>query len=115
MSYVDRMCIRLFSPCLAVLAVAGLIAWLFARLGSLPMFGQAFGSGLPFLVWAAGLLLMGAVAAVQGYRLWRWMQGRASACFVCTCMLGAEREGRWGIYRKCLGCGKNHSASNAAR
>lgn len=48
--------------------------------------------------------------AIQGIRLWRWRLGKTDDCFVCGCLLGREREGRWGLYRKCLGCGKSHSA-----
>jgi hypothetical protein len=46
---------------------------------------------------------------VQFARLLLWQRGHADSCYVCGCLLGRERQGRWGAYRRCLGCSKNHS------
>ncbi len=57
----------------------------------------------PALAIAASVIL-GFVATV---RLWRWDQGRAPLVCECGGLLGRERPGRFGAYRKCLACSRN--------
>lgn len=115
MAHVDRMIFRLSLPCVAAIAIAGLLAWVAegfstwpAALGGRPLWPDA-----PALIVAAGIVVALLVLAVQSWRVWRWHNGHGLVCFVCSCLLGGERKGRWGDYRKCLGCGKNHSTARA--
>lgn len=112
MSYVDRMCFRMMAPCLMPLVVSIPVAYIVATLLGLSaaLGGPASQSDVSFLVSIAGGALSVMLFATQGIRLWRWRLGKTDDCFVCGCLLGREREGRWGLYRKCLGCGKSHSA-----
>jgi hypothetical protein len=63
-------------------------------------------SWVPLAVFSIGLLF----ALHTGYRTWRWSEGLDLACD-CGGMLGSVRDGIRGRsdYRKCLGCGRNHS------
>jgi len=51
-----------------------------------------------------------AFAVVHGawvsYRLWQAERGEGLLC-ECGGLLGAEREGRYGLYRRCLACSRN--------
>jgi len=111
MSYVSRMCARLLVPSVVPLLVALVVALIARALSDLPV---ALG-GAPAWPELPGDLVMVGVGAsalyylLQMMRLLRWRQGRADACYVCSCLLSYERQGRWGAYRRCLGCGKNHS------
>jgi len=62
--------------------------------------------------WAAlAVFGIGLLFALQaGYQAWRWADGLDLACD-CGGMLGSTRDGIRGQsdYRKCLGCGRNHS------
>lgn len=49
-------------------------------------------------------VIFGLVATV---RLWRWDQGRSLLVCECGGLLGRERPGRFGAYRKCLACNRN--------
>ena len=82
----------------------------------------------PWPAWAAGsavtltslagyalLLLAAALVGVASLRLLRWKSGAAPNCFVCGCMLQAERESHHGISRRCTGCGKIHARSGLIR
>ncbi len=60
------------------------------------------GSALLFLASASAFLF-------QTARFWMWTRGRGPDCPSCGCLLGIERVGRWGPYRSCYQCGKNHS------
>lgn len=111
MSYVDRMCCRMMVGCLMPIGFAILAAYVASTLLALPasLGRQAKPSDIPLLIGLVGAGLSFLLFALQGVRLWRWRLGKTDDCFVCGCLLGHEREGRWGLYRKCLGCGKNHS------
>jgi hypothetical protein len=111
MSYVDRMCWRMLGASLVPLALGGLVAWPLPTLLDLPrrLGGQPLFPDLPFQVAMFGAGISLALLLYQAARLWRWRQGKGTSCYVCGCLLGRERDGRYGPYRKCLGCGKNHS------
>jgi len=103
--------------------------WMVVRL-CLPAIGFACGALIVELVaqnfsghamlaeLAAGLTLIGAVlllatagaVMVAVIRYWRWERGDSIDCVRCGGLLGIERSGRWGPYRKCLACGRNESA-----
>lgn len=61
--------------------------------------------------WASlGVFLISLImAALAGYRAWRWAEGRWSTCD-CGGILGRVRDGIRGRsdYRKCFGCGRSH-------
>jgi hypothetical protein len=111
MSYVDRMCFRMLVWCLVPLVASIPLAYALATLLALPatLGGQPLSSDLPFLIGITIASLSLVVFGIQCIRLWRWRLGKTNDCFVCGCLLGSERDGRWGPYRRCLGCGKNHS------
>lgn len=111
MSYVSRMCARLLAPSVTPLLVAAPIAVVTSTLSNLPVAlgGRPVWPTLPGDILVAGGMASGIYYLVQLARLVRWRRGSADSCYVCTCLLGRERQGRWGAYRRCLGCGKNHS------
>lgn len=57
----------------------------------------------PALAIAASLIF-GLIATL---RLWRWDQGRSQMVCECGGLLGRERLGRFGAYRKCLACNRS--------
>lgn len=111
MSYVSRMCARLLLPSAAPLLASLLLAVIAQAVSN-----ESIASGaapawpsLPDHLVALGAGSSTVYYLIQLVRLWRWRKGFADSCYVCTCLLGRERQGRWGQYRRCLGCGKNHS------
>jgi hypothetical protein len=106
----------MFAPCLVVALVSCLLAW-FASALWVPsrLVGQFLGPDLPFFIAVGGSLLSLAALVVNGLRLHQWQKGKGIDCFVCGCLLGRERSGRWGSYRKCMGCGRNHSLVRLSR
>lgn len=111
MAYQTKMVLRLAAPAVMVFAVGMVMAFSVDTVTSLPVLTNrppavpdigdlvALGSGF------TALLIYG----FQMFRYWRWTLGEGDVCFVCACLLGRERDGRYGPYRKCLGCGKNHA------
>jgi len=102
MTRLDRMRLKIFVPSVAV--------FLFA--GALSLISSMF-AGTPFLVELARPLdLAGACVLLLGvglvgyafYQLWQWDNGTALLCAHCDGLLGWERLGRYGIYRRCLAC-----------
>jgi hypothetical protein len=57
----------------------------------------------------AGSAIAFVICVVQVVRHWRWTRDEGGLCYVRSCLLGRERQGRLGPYWKCLGCGKNHA------
>ena len=58
----------------------------------------------PRILFVAGLLL----ATYRAYRVWQASNGVGLMCN-CGGPLGGEIDGRYGAYRKCMGCGRNVS------
>lgn len=112
MSYVSRMYARLLLPSLLPLAAAGLIATVAYTLSQLPtrLGGAPLWPGVPDTLIDAGAAASVLVYVFQLVRLVRWHRGRDATCYVCSCLLGRERIGRRGLYRRCLGCGQSHTA-----
>jgi hypothetical protein len=111
MSNVDKMCLRLlvicFLPMIAAVPIAMAVSAFtdaFVRMGALPM-----PPDLPWLITLLAAAVCVALFAVQAARIWRWKEGRSPSCPTCGCLLGGIKEGRWGPYRKCLGCRGNHA------
>ena len=114
MSYITKMCLRMMGWCLLPIFFAALVAWPMSAVLELPIAtgGQPVLPDLPWLVVSTGAAITLVLLVYQSIRVWCWERGRGDGCFVCGCLLGRERSRRWGPYRKCLGCGKNHSLQN---
>lgn len=107
------MTFRVFAPAgIAVFAAIGL-AFAGSGLSDQPML-RGVTTEWGVLVWVAFAAAFG-LALHAAFRLWRWERGRALECQDCECLLGRERDGRHGPYRKCLGCGKNVARNKYAR
>jgi hypothetical protein len=111
MSYVSRMCARLLVPSVVPLLASLLAAVVAKTLLDVPvsMGGAPVWPELPGTLVALGVGASALCYLVQFARLLLWQRGHADSCYVCGCLLGRERQGRWGAYRRCLGCSKNHS------
>jgi hypothetical protein len=111
MSFERRMYLRLATPCLLVVLATILFAWVTSTLSTIPavLGASAMWPDLPFYVCFTGALVFAVMSGIQFLRLWQREQGKAEVCLVCSCLLGAERRGRFGPYRKCLGCERNYS------
>lgn len=111
MSYVSRMCARLLIPSVVPLLASLLVAMVTKTLSDLPvsMGGSPMWPELPGTLVALGVGASALYYLVQFARLLQWRRGHTDSCYVCGCLLGRERQGRWGTYRRCLGCSKNHS------
>jgi hypothetical protein len=112
-TYVERMCWRMIAPCVLPAFIAVAMAYAVSGVVDLLMVATVAPtwSVAPLLIVCAGVLLSVLLLSIQMFRLWRWQHGAGETCFVCSCLLGHERAGRWGPYRKCQGCGKNHSTA----
>lgn len=115
MTYVTRMCLRMMAPALALATVgAALTGFAHDQLsGSLASGNPS--SALPMYVGYATFVTGVLMTSIQLVRLLRWKAGASASCFVCSCLLLAERESRSGIYRRCSGCGKTHGCSGLIR
>ena len=105
------MAIRMLVPCVTT-AVAGV-----AVSTAMPaiLHGSAFGSALrtPLSWFALGLFVMASVMLARTiFVFWQWETGRWTRLCPCSGVLGAERRGRWGPYRRCYACGRNVSAKH---
>jgi len=114
-TYLSRMFFRLYAPATCVAASGAALASVGRRIGA--DVADAAGSAvtLTSLAGYALLILAAALVGVASLRLLRWKSGVAPNCFVCGCLLQAERESRHGISRRCTGCGKIHARSGLIR
>ena len=100
----DWMVVKAYLP--SILAVAGSgvgMVTVFKLTGS-PFQGDAIRI-LGLFPIALGLYAI-TYAAWTTYRLWQAEHGDGLLC-QCGGLLGGERAGRYGRYRRCLHCGKN--------
>ena len=111
MSNVDKMCLRLMAACFlpiifAVPIAVGVSALdnAFVNMGAPPL-----SPDFPWLITLVAAAACVVLFAIQGSRIWRWKEGKSLSCPNCGCLLGGIRDGRWGPYRKCLGCRTNHA------
>ena len=96
---------KIYAPAVGALAI-GLLLMLplgMIRESQLLAGFYALARWAPALAIAASVIL-GLIATL---RLWRWDQGRSQLVCECGGLLGYERDGRYGLYRKCLACGRN--------
>jgi len=106
MARMHRIALQLYLPTLGCLLLALASTWL-SPAGSPP--AGALASALRWLPY--GLCGIAAVlAAIASLRLRRW---QVSDALICGCggLPGSAREGRFGPYRTCPGCGRHHVAS----
>lgn len=100
----NLMVARAYLPAAFALVVALVASVMLVRFQQSPLLtGLALGfRWVPWLAFVAALGL-GTWATV---RLWRAEFGLGMLC-ACGGLLGHERNGRYGAYRKCMGCSKN--------
>jgi len=104
---------RVFAPAGVALLAAVALGCAGSKLASQALL-QGIATTLEWMVIVALIAAFGlAIHAV--IRLWRWERGDAFDCPSCGGLLGWERDGRHGPYRKCLGCRKNIARINYAR
>jgi len=112
-TYVNRMCWRMLSPAVLPIGLGSIAAYAAAVVLSVAPGGAlAIWADLPWDVFQIGAAGSCVIVCIQAIRLWRWERGAGTLCFVCGCLLGHERVGPYGPYRRCLGCSKGHSAAN---
>jgi len=99
------MMVRMYAPSLGALALGLLLMLPLGMLRQSPMLAGVYAMArwLPTLAIAVSVTL----ALVATLRLWRWDQGRSALVCECGGLLGRERPGRFGAYRKCLACNRN--------
>ena len=112
MDRTTMMTARVFAPAGAALLAALVLMLAGWNLATLPLLA-GIASAWSKLVGAAVLAAIG-LGAYGLLRLWWWNQGRALGCPNCGGLLGLEREGQYGPYRRCLACDKNISRINYA-
>lgn len=80
------------------------------RLGSNYMFSAVIESITKAGAWASlAMLAVGLIWAVHSsLRLYNWYKGNSEACYNCG-GLTTQRDGRYGLYHKCLACGSTRS------
>jgi len=112
MSDETKMYCRLLVLPAAVFAATLLACYLILTLTHLPITlggGQVLWPNLPMEVYGGGAAISFVVFSFQMYRTWQWSKGGGVRCLACDCLMSGEKNGRYGPYRKCLGCSKNQS------
>lgn len=111
MAYQMRMLFRLAAPAGLVLVGGLALAMMVSMLSDFPvrLGGSPLWPGIGDMVAVGTGIVALIVYVARMWRYWRWTQDMGDVCFVCLCLLGRIRDGRYGPYRKCLGCGKNHA------
>ena len=100
----DWMAVRAFAPAAFALVGALLLMWVVSGLGSSPYAAVIFA---PAKWLSLAALMFGTLhGGWTTYRLWRAERGEGVLC-ACGGLLGPEIDGRYGLYRKCLGCRRN--------
>ncbi len=99
------MMVRMYAPALGALALGLLLMLPLGMLRESPVLAGVYAMArwLPALAIAVSVTL----ALVATLKLWRWDQGRSALVCECGGLLGRERDGRYGLYRKCLACRRN--------
>lgn len=94
---------KALAPGLVWMAAALAVMWALSGLQDNPYTAGLFGT----LRWGpVAMLGWGALLTAHAfYRMWRCEHGEGLLCG-CGGMLGQERNGRWGVYRKCMACAR---------
>ena len=101
------MAVKMYLPTMLCLLGALGSIWALTNLGQ-SHYTAPLAASLSWMPYGL-LALAGLLGIVTSVRLWRWEAGRA---LICTCggLLGREHLGRYGLYRKCMACGRNHAS-----
>jgi len=96
---------RMYAPAVGTLVIGLLLMLPLGMIRESPLLAgiYAVARWAPALAIAASVIL-GLIATL---RLWRWDQERSRLVCECGGLLGRERPGRFGAYRKCLACSRN--------
>ena len=97
------MAIRMMLPAMFLVAGGITVTWILPDSTSTPLLAGV----LERVRWLPLLLALAAAlwSVWVGFRWWQWHRGNALVC-KCGGLLGGEREGRFGPYRRCLACGQ---------
>jgi len=109
MTYENRMYARLGLPIVLAGVLGGLATWVASLIADLPLGLGASTSPLvdaPLVVAGLATAITAGIVAWQGWRLRQWQLHQGPECLACGCLLGEERQRRWSVCRKCLGCGR---------
>lgn len=98
------MAVRAFAPATFALVVAFVSMWVISGWQSSPYLVGMFATARWIPV--AALAFATVHGAWVGYRLWQAERGEGLLCD-CGGLLGAEWDGRYGPYRRCLACSRN--------
>lgn len=111
MSNVDKMCLRMMAVCVLPLILACVLAeGVSAFQNALAQLNASTAPvDITWLVSLMGTAVCVVLLVIQATRIWRWKEGKSASCSHCGCLLSGVRDGRWGRYRKCLGCRTNHA------
>jgi len=101
-----RMLFQIYAPAMGCLAVAGLLVFVGYQVAESPLL-QGLMSPIRLMAMASLCLTLIAAAVATVFH-WRWKQGSMRTCD-CGGLLGCERQGRWGPFKRCLACGRNHA------
>lgn len=98
------MVIRMYSPALGALVVGMFLMLPLGMIRESQLLSGIY--AVDRLAPAAALVASVILGLIATVRLWRWDRGGLLVC-ECGGLLGRERPGRFGAYRKCLACGRN--------
>jgi hypothetical protein len=100
----DWMAVRAYLPSFVALVAAFALIWIVEGLQQSPLWAGIFAIAR----WSP--LVFAVIAVIHGawttYRLWLADRGEGLVCS-CGGLLGHERDGRFGFYRRCMCCGRN--------
>lgn len=106
--HMDRwtwMMARMYAPALGALVLGLLLMVPLGMIRESQLLAGMYAAVRWAPVLAIGLsVILGLIATV---RLWRWDHGRSALVCDCGGLLGSERNGRYGAYRKCLACNRD--------
>lgn len=107
----DWMYLRAMAPGAVLMVGALLVAAIVAKLPGNPLGDAMFNA----FRWGP-VILFGWGALFAGHRSYRVWQASNEVGLLCSCggPLGGEIDGRFGPYRKCIGCGRNVSCKHYA-
>lgn len=98
------MMVWMYAPALGAFALGLLLMVPLGMLRESPVLAGVYA----MVRWLPALAIAVSVTLALGatLRLWRWDQGRSALICDCGGLLGRERDGRFGLYRKCLACNR---------
>lgn len=106
------MSFKAYLPSLGVFVAAMLFAGVVSTLADVPPLSGVY--DLARRMPVCGVLMSISMAVWTAIRLSRWTKGHGPQCS-CGGLLGRERDGRYGPYRRCLACGRNLAQRHYAR